>query len=140
MINQTELRIGNYIYDDENVIVKVERIDSTHYNNWNGEGNPPVLFSINGDIRESDVINPVKLTEEILIMAGFEKTTGKRGDYFFHKVFNGFRLWIDNITPNYNVGRKSDAKTYWVAGGIKSLHQLQNIFYALTASELEVKL
>lgn len=134
MIQANELRIKNLVYDKDNNVREICGIQYP-YTHLTSLRSPVLAQSV-----QFNEIEPINLTEDILLMAGFEKATGKRGDYFFHKVFNGFRLWIDNITPNYNVGRKSDAKTYWVAGGIKSLHQLQNIFYALTGKELEVNL
>ena len=135
MINQTELRIGNYIYDDENVIVKVERIDSKRYNDWNGEGNPPVLFSINGSIYESDIINSIPLTEEILLKCGFKYENGEyvRGlwkllpDFPKEEVI-GYGLFIKGLEWR-RINQNS----------IKYVHQLQNLFFTITGYELGVK-
>jgi len=137
MINQTELRVGNYIYNDENVIVKVERIDSTHYNNWNGEGNPPVLFSINGDIRESDVINPIRLTEEILLKCGFY------WDIPVQKYCDG--NWCIRLNHNgtFDISYIKSHSTFipfWFGASPKYLHELQNIYYFLTKQELEINI
>ena len=34
MINQNELRVGNLVYDDENVVVKIEKISSDRHISW----------------------------------------------------------------------------------------------------------
>ncbi len=136
MIQANELRINNLVK------VKISN-DARIYTivNINGLAGTVGLDGVRqGEVISTEKIKPIKLTEEILLKCGFEKATGKHGDYFYHKVFDGFRIWQFKYTPNYDVGRKSDEKTYWIAGGIKSLHQLQNLFYALTYEELEVNL
>lgn len=132
MINQKELRVGNYILDDENIIAKVEKIESTDFNEWSGSGDPPVIFSINGDFRESEVINPIPLTEELLGQCGFEPSyfeNGEQSQYFRRDGPHGEEFWFNK-----------DMTLLWWDVEIKYLHQLQNMFFAIRGKELEVKL
>ena len=55
--------------------------------------------------------------------------------------FNKFLFWFDEkalamMRPNYTRGRKFG----YLKGNINYLHQLQNLYYALTDKELEINL
>jgi hypothetical protein len=72
-----------------------------------------------------DKIEPIPLTEELLLKCGFEK-----------------RVW-GNVTyynPNLDLDRDFRVRGIDWNVQIKYLHQLQNLFFALTGEELEVKL
>ncbi len=78
-----------------------------------------------------DVCEPIPLSEEVLLKAGFVKMDDKH---------NFFIL-------GYEVNLKIDKNIKWIAWcntvltnvEIKHLHQLQNLFYSLVGEELEVK-
>lgn len=82
--------------------------------------------------------NPIPITEEILLKCGFKK-------HIFLNSFgvkeNGYRIFSFTI-------RKSEWNDEyflmydWVGGNIeiKYIHQLQNLYFALTGEELTVKL
>lgn len=132
MINPKELRVGNLV----------------HWNNLPKEvhsnGNILVNFKTEGEGIERCIfthgeIFPIPLTHEILEKAGFvydetneEYTIGGIDfDANDQDIEKTFILWSDN---------KEDFECYFSDIPIKSVHQLQNLFYALTGEELEIKL
>ena len=111
-----ELRIGNWV-------------------DWNGENGVvsqilehEVVFKCGEDTLISE-LKPIELTEEILLKCGF---TENKFSYIYEddtrvSVYvndNFFFCQIDNVVIN----------------NIKFLHQLQNIYFALTNEELTIKL
>lgn len=80
---------------------------------------------------------PVKLTPELLEKCGFINLNGEQFDIKIGRgqicIFpsNGHFKW-------YPTGINDDG--YWMPCELKNIHQLQNIIYALTGQELEVKL
>ena len=72
---------------------------------------------------------PIPLTEEWLVRFGFEYTE-------IHEGFNQYRKDLLNlsITPN---GFEIFLTFKWI--NIKHVHQLQNLYFALTGEELTIK-
>ena len=133
----TDLRIGNFISInfgncDDGKIITVDGVsDCEIYNEEHG-------YSLCNEFK------PIPLTEQWLLDLGFKKYTGRYGVYYKHYSLDGFRVWLprDIYGLGYTVGRKDfeTGDTYWVKNGVRYLHQLQNLFFALTQEELEVKL
>lgn len=72
-------------------------------------------------------IEPIPLTEEILLSCGFLNWNG-----YFSK---------GNIKyENGNIILKFYSDDAYIIKGIKYLHQLQNLYYALTGGDLEIEL
>ena len=141
MIKANELRIGNYV-KMKDYILCVKAISRT--------------VSL-GNSNESDYIhdafnytfvNPIALTPEILENCGFVKAY-EDGILTFTLVVsnkniapsgnNEYKLFgikgkEDSIQIDYTVNK------YWGAKSVHFLHQLQNLYYALTGEELEVSL
>lgn len=67
---------------------------------------------------------PIELSEDILLMCGFEK-----GPVYYS--LNDFDIYLDGWFGFNDMVATAD---------IKYLHQLQNLYFALTGKELEVKL
>ncbi len=125
-MNASELRIGNWVnlYDDFNSQVtgltnkgKVWCVENPHDEGcaWN-----------------TDKIKPIPLTEEWLLKFGFEK---------LHKDF-----YLDylNMTFSFDVkyGMGILLRTHEDSidqKHIKHVHQLQNLYFALTGEELKIK-
>lgn len=116
MVNANELRIGNWInLQDSPIKVNGHAL-------WNMEQG-----LLNGSY------SPIILTPEILSKAKFEH---------YHdnprlEVFYVNRQWYYPFFINMSRGL-----TYWYDENLKlgSLHQLQNLFFALTGEELEITL
>ena len=110
MININELRIGNYIQDG-----KVEQINN---------GIDEVYYSGDG-YYQSDYccnLNPIPLTEEWLFKFKYFKIEHKECNF----VVKGHTIWICN---NMYLCEKNGII-------LKHVHQLQNLYFALTNKEL----
>ena len=111
-----ELRIGNWIQTN----ISKEPVK--------------VLGVKKGEILDSGVwdyttrYEPIPLTEEWLLKFGFEKIRGVywfvRGAYFEYEGFDTWTLYQD----------EQDYLT-----DLKHVHQLQNLYFALTGDELTIK-
>lgn len=131
-----ELRIGNYVHDDFKEVHKVEQLSSDQYKNWIKEPNI-VLSKINGlkGFYQSDEVFPIELTEEWLLKLGFEK-----------KAEHNFRLnvFARSIIHAYTHGKveiELGNRSGYSFGypQVQYVHQLQNLYFALTGEELEQK-
>jgi hypothetical protein len=123
MIKRNELRIGNYVMD--NVSGEWMIVDEI------GENVGAIV--INRDkypLPEGWNMGYIPLTPEILERCGFEQNSPVYGDYynngdiFIFKEKDGFMLFDEGSIGN----------------PFNYLHQLQNLFFALTGEELEINL
>jgi hypothetical protein len=119
--------------------------------NWLALGKhnvPTQVFSINFDRDEGWLINkvpiggnwlPIPLTPEILEKAGFAKHDNSNEFWTFWKLNNGWNL-SQSQHSELSAGVKSGL-FYWGDGylEVKALHQLQNLYFSLTGTELEIK-
>lgn len=113
MIKANELRIGNLVHDTEGKVNKIT-FQALKY-----------LVIYDG----AHQVKPIKITEEWLVNLGFTKINSKRFQYEYEHDALSNNLYgstgcyyMSNITPE-----------------IASVHQLQNLYFALTGQELEVK-
>lgn len=128
MIQPQELRIGNNvntelgiaevigIYEDVVDVKGVSVIDNSSENKISIS-----TRSFDGCV-EYEKIQPIPLTEEIILKFGFEK----KGDFWFVK--SGIK--IENRNNGFSYFR------YLNEIKILSVHQLQNLYFALTGEEL----
>lgn len=129
MIAANELRIGNWVMYD-NRLFQIEAISRSF----------PCLNTDEFGIGVVDWgnINPIPLTPEILEKCGFEKELFEMsGCEVWHvpntlwriarsyRDENEYKLWHERISP-----------PTWNLKTLKYLHELQNIIFALTNSEL----
>lgn len=122
MIEPRELRVGNLIYDNQGKVVEIDSITKKGVN-----------ISFYGETLDLSVdINPIPLTEEWLIKLGFERDPW------------GFCL-EDRLSLSFSVTINGDFLPCWkdkvLSSGfvVKAVHQLQNLFFALTGEDLELK-
>lgn len=123
MIRPEELRLGNIVIAKsssyEDVPIKITGITSTFLNGIAYIINLPVSGITINDIE------PIPLTEELLLKCGFKP------HYFGIKTYYNPLLELDHdlklMGVDYNIQ-------------VKHLHQLMNLYFALTGKELEVKL
>ena len=117
MINAKELRIGNYVHSLETgETQKITGITEEH----------PYINSITFDYPNYDEIEPIPLTEEWLFKLGF---INDRVLEFYRNDITDSTIIID-----YNficLLGYSHVK-------LKYVHELQNLYFALTGSELTV--
>ena len=118
-----ELRIGNYIGSIGN-IYEVILVDSK----GNVKG-----FDGGTSFNLDDSITPIPLTEEWLLKFGYvlygKEATDSESPRDWYWIKKGFAISIDNITW----------KTSYIELILLSVHQLQNLYYALTGEELTIK-
>lgn len=122
MIQINELRIGNLIQEG-----KIEQIDnSIDEVYYSGDGYYQSNYCCN--------INPILLNKEWLSKFGFEKSD-KRFDYFSRTHYFLYIKKID-LTGDLviNVDEYGNIKNSY--SHIKYIHQLQNLYFALTNTEL----
>jgi hypothetical protein len=106
-----ELRIGNYVYD---TLGKVNKID---------------LEAITYIVKElHNQVKPIPLTEEWLFNFGFE--IGYNQKKMLDVYCKDFGLLIERSNSN---------NFYYKNVNIHSVHQLQNLYFALTGIELTFK-
>ena len=125
---QRELRIGNLVYSKEtNQLQKITGLTDEN----------PFIDAITFDYTNYDEIEAIPLTEEWLLKFGFEKNfenlieilINKNQSLHFDETDNFMSLYIP-INHEF---------IYLVFKHIKYVHQLQNLFFALTGEELEIK-
>jgi len=124
MIAANELRIGNWVNDNmpfDNYFQIGELADST--------ARPK-----GGNLRGYDELNPIPVTPEILLKAGFVE----KEDWFYKRnFFLGYISTDNHFQTEYKMaGVEGD----WKLLNIKYLHQLQNLYFALTGQELNIQL
>jgi len=122
-----ELRIGNYLLlCNEIVNISAGFIADYDFSKRN-------KFNENTPIRENDV-SPIPLTEEWILKFGFEKE-------FEHIFIFPNNMSIRIVGYAWNI-QMFDLCCEWYDTPIRSIkyiHQLQNLYFALTGEELELK-
>jgi len=114
-MDEKELRIGNWI---------------THPQNSNN------YFQVNKDtFQHPDLYRPIPITEEWLLKFGFELKKVMMGG----REYEGWVNFSFHIDTNYI---ENTLFYHWMGDKIKlkHVHQLQNIYFALTNEELKIEL
>ena len=129
MIKANELRIGNYvneltvgeIFIPTGKIIKITEIKFSGIS----EVNPIFEHPIERNYQQ---IDPIALTEEWLLKFGFEKDSRNESYWFFlNKIF--IYVGINDLYYyDYDEGEIN----------IQYVHQLQNLYFALTGNELTI--
>lgn len=134
MINANELRIGNFVYFSYEYSKKrINRVCSIK----SLDVDATVVNDIGAPLcirYDTDSIQPIPLTPEILEKVGFKITPGKLFDYYQLAVNVRVSLNTNGSVPNKYLFMNE------LRMPCESVHQLQNLFFALTGTELEIKL
>lgn len=136
MIDYKEVRIGNLVSYEG----KEYRIAGI-YKDY------PFLDTIEfgAGVVEWKDLEPIPLTEERLLKFGFEKRKGNKfptlkvkGSRFYTSRFNYFRVNVFQrcLTVQYSSNVKDKENDLYTIDNIQSIHQLQNLYFALTNKEL----
>lgn len=122
-------------------MIKVEDLRIGNWVNWNGENGVvsqilehEVVFKCGEDTLISE-LKPIELTEEILLKCGFKKIDHHR----FKIIPSQFEFYY-TISVHDNCFRIYVGDSIICANVIFYLHQLQNLYFALTNQELEINL
>lgn len=113
MIQAKELRINNWV-------------NSNLTNNYS-QASAADIYNINQD---QSVVDPIPLTEEILLNCGFKK---------FYDIFLYDRFRFD-YKKSYKYWYVTDRETNAYLTKIEFLHELQNFYFALTGTELKINI
>ena len=137
MIKIQELRIGNML-SIEGTFIKVGKIEENSIS-WNIAKDTAKFKIWNPFLPISDKrINPIPLTEEILLKFGFEYRKKNSKVIMLGLTNEEYETTLQNwITTNFFQISRCGINALSVE--IKYVHQLQNIFFALTGEELTFK-
>jgi hypothetical protein len=119
----SELRLNNYVLEDGQVVLL-----STNYD----------LFKCLVNVDRGIGFEPIPLTEEWLLKFGFEfykkqVSLNVGGELFNYAVKNEIIIWTD-LKTGWTLDGRTNRKTHW----LNSVHQLQNLYFALTGEELTI--
>ncbi len=144
-MNATELRIGNYVYCDlKDIYWRISIVKEDFVNVYLKKETPEYKHS--PSISEKR-LNPIPLTKEWLLKFGFElenenffyikfdnkaKNNGSERNFFIDKIL--IDMEIDQ--GDYVVWFCNSVSDEMLCNRIKYLHQLQNLYYSLTGTEL----
>lgn len=126
-----DLRIGNYVFEEDChpnyfAIEQITKSGNTHRIHYRYNSISSVV---------EDVI-PLKLTEEWLLKFGFEY--GEQRGYFPPKYFKKYTPVL--VENKFEVEFIDATILMWLEGNtnvhMKYVHQLQNLYFALTGEEL----
>jgi len=121
----SELRIGNLIYVDGKLRYVFGTIYKTIQHNYHSKNS---TYSENYE----NECEPIPLTEEWLLKFGFEKDKkNKSFNLYKHNCYDLFFRIFDGGAISFCFSNE-----YIL---IKSVHQLQNLYFALTNEELIIK-
>ena len=135
MINPKELRIGNYVYNDENVVQKIALVQTKYYALHKGQYDCSTVITEDATDFYETIINPIYLNEKWLLDFGFEKReAGKDEDYAVY--FEKSNLTICKFGDGFVL---SNAFAPGLRLHLKYVHILQNLFYSVTDLELEIE-
>ena len=136
-MKETELRLNNLVM----VNYKTDLLSKV---TWIQEGSINVIFDrqpdlVNGIVCSVNDLIPIQLTEEILLKCRFSMKYGTDPqEQNALKIFN---------LENFEILKFELDKFFFFSTGkglihtnIKYLHQLQNLYFALTSKELEINL
>lgn len=131
MITAKELRVGNWINDPRYGAVQVVWIMPV-------AGELVIKHTGPAPQREQVEYKPIPLTHEILEKCGFKKGALMSGGFYGYD--NGTMELDNNFNLELTDGRLSENGTRFYLPQNKSVHQLQNLYFALTGEELEINL
>ena len=126
-----DLRIGNYVMSPLGEIMRIDQIGHLDF--------PDYIHAMNETEFGQNGFEGIELTPEILEKCGFVKQNNgwnknKKSEYDEnHFGLFDYNFCSGELDLKYNVGNGP-------IPSIKYLHQLQNLYFALTGQELEVKL
>ena len=124
-----ELRVGNWVKDIKKGYGFIEAIETNWvaacFNCGFGMGVYKILIT---------EIEPIPLTEELLKKCGFQQRPIRNDSYSL--CLQEFCIYRNKDTCHFELPNEYGGTGSYVE--IKSLHQLQNLYFALTGEELEM--
>lgn len=146
MIKASELRIGNFIYDDEGIISKVVGFKpfehSVRCDEKEGCDLIIITYAQDGQVRgpydlDLNLIEPIPLTPDWMAKWGFDWHPEEQ--VYCIQVGNTVYLEYDVDFNCAIVPETWRGSSLHVWGDNKHLHKLQNIYFDHTGEELKIK-
>jgi hypothetical protein len=136
MIKTTDVRCGNYVqYNPDHVDegteiypLQITRID-------NEDGVIGLDDGFDNEYGEVE-LNPIPLTAEILEKAGFKLQPQKTSIFLKGRL----KLWLGHNGAIAYLKNEDTEESYFIPHNPQSLHQLQNLYFALIGEELTINL
>lgn len=127
-----ELRIGNYLRSLNGHVVIVSKIESHNVSVGSKTLEAPVITSY-------DYLQPIELTAGIFEKNGFSVLSSDDHPLYYHEKLAS-TIYFEYSSPEiYSLCFSNDEGiTIDVLRSIMYVHELQNIFYALTGFELRL--
>jgi len=115
----SELRIGNFVttIDDKIICTSVKGFYGFPVNTG--------IINHNNSVNDFEYLKPIPLTEEWLLKFGFEQK-------------NGIKCWVNEDVEICFETLANYYRLYPRTNKIKYVHQLQNLYFALTGEELTI--
>ena len=142
-MKENELRVGNMIelYGKEVTVIGIDRTLHGDYHVTYNDGVTDYRVA-----RYLDQFNPIPLTDEWLVKFGFVEVFEHRN----HGTIKSFELKAANDSTIISQLRPDEKDLIWVSitdcdyegyvlTSIDKVHQLQNLYFALTGEELTLK-
>ena len=142
----SELRIGNYVTIDNNenweeikhipmVVISIKYKEEGNYSISVDMAFEEDLF-YNGFSQYERFIEPIPLTEEWLLKFGYTKVKVKGEFVLFEKELCVYTIAFSSFA---NIFIKHTISLVTQLTAFQYVHQLQNLYYALTGEELNIK-
>ena len=124
-MKENELRIGNLV-SSNNITIMVTGISNSYIISKDGYSGTKI-----------DNINPIKITDEFLLKFGFIEDEFCQNKFYKKHIESKVQLrsYKDCVFLDVN-----DEEYEISFGKIKYIHQLQNLYFALTNEELKLNL
>jgi len=139
MLDAKDLRIGNLILVHNHYVATIERIGKDIGVKTYGEKISQI------DYIELQYLTPIELTDEWLLRFGFE-VDDDLGDQIYYQIpnqKNGYGICFDHddiaFYKFYGNGGENVHTLIHDEEHLQYVHQLQNLYYALTQTELTLK-
>jgi hypothetical protein len=134
-ITTSDLRLGNWLYESDKSKFPMQVVAiGDDWVQLDFEGNDGDSFEIT-----DKEIYPIPITKELIVKSLNAEPLGddysvKLGDYryIYFRINNDGYISIDFF--NYDDNSENE-----ICDGIRYVHELQNIYYALTGKELEIR-
>ena len=127
MIDPKELRIGNYVSLKNGIHVSVLTIEHDVYSEIGY-----CIYDQNLCVRLLEDLSPIPITEEWLERFGFNPE-------YPCWYMDDIPFFIEQLDDQFRVSFEGSGGYAWNQK-INSLHQLQNLYFALTGEELNIEL
>ena len=123
-----ELRIGNYVSDGHYGFMAVSLVDDRGWITL-----LPIGYVTHSPRVEASLVSPIKLTEEWLVKFGFEKRE--------QKTILDYPIWVKDDSEYFFQADEGFYHNLVHSDNhqIEYVHQLQNLYFALTRTELQLQ-